>query len=71
MLSHRAAIDISSGMFELLGARSTSGRFGFDRYWRNARTISVHNPLIYKLQVVGDHVLNDADLPYAWSAGKR
>ena len=24
-----------------------------------------------RLRVVGDHVLNDAELPYAWSAGKR
>ncbi len=58
-------------LFEVGGASITSERLRFDRHWRNARTISAHNPLIYKLQAVGDHVLNGADLPYAWSAGKR
>ena len=42
-----------------------------DRHWRNARTISVHNPLIYKLRSIGDTLLNGAELPYAWSAGRR
>jgi hypothetical protein len=31
----------------------------------------VHDPLIYKLRTVGDHVLDGSDLPYAWSAGNR
>jgi hypothetical protein len=42
-----------------------------DRHWRNARTVSVHNPLIYKLRAIGAHVLNGDELPYAWSAGAR
>lgn len=57
VLSHRAAIDISSGMFELLGARSTSGRFGFDRYWRNARVHTLHDPIDYKLRDLGRYAL--------------
>lgn len=66
-----AVLDATTQLFEVGGASITSEKLRLDRHWRNARTISVHNPLIYKLQVVGDHVLNDADLPYAWSAGKR
>ncbi|GAB18929.1 putative oxidoreductase [Gordonia effusa NBRC 100432] len=58
-------------LFEVGGASITSERLRLDRHWRNARTISVHNPLIYKLQSVGDRILNGADLPYAWSAGAR
>jgi hypothetical protein len=42
-----------------------------DRHWRNARTISVHNPAIQKARAIGDHLLNGADLPFAWSAGER
>ena len=57
VLSHRAAIDIASGMFELLGARSTSGRFGFDRYWRNARVHTLHDPVDYKLRDLGRYAL--------------
>ncbi|MDL9935699.1 acyl-CoA dehydrogenase [Gordonia sp. ABSL1-1] len=64
-------LDAVTGLFEVGGASITSERLRFDRHWRNARVISAHNPLIYKLQAVGDHVLNDADLPYAWSAGAK
>ncbi|MCH5643700.1 acyl-CoA dehydrogenase family protein [Gordonia sp. ABSL49_1] len=64
-------LDAVTQLFEVGGASITSERLRFDRHWRNARTISAHNPLIYKLQSVGDHVLNGSDLPYAWSAGKR
>ncbi|MBT0565546.1 acyl-CoA dehydrogenase family protein [Williamsia sp. CHRR-6] len=61
----------TSHLFEVGGASIVSERLRLDRHWRNARTISVHNPLIYKLQSVGAHVLNGEDLPYAWSAGAR
>ena len=64
-------LDATTQLFEVGGASITSEKLRLDRHWRNARTISVHNPLIYKLQTVGDHVLNGSELPYAWSAGKR
>lgn len=64
-------LDATTQLFEVGGASITSEKLRLDRHWRNARTISVHNPLIYKLRTVGDHVLNGAELPYAWSAGRR
>ncbi|NWJ70685.1 acyl-CoA dehydrogenase family protein [Pseudonocardia sp. ICBG1122] len=66
-----AVLDATTQLFEVGGASITSEKLRLDRHWRNARVISTHNPLIYKLQTVGDHVLNGTDLPYAWSAGKR
>jgi len=53
VLAHRAAIEISSQMFELLGARATSSQFGFDRFWRNARVHTLHDPVDYKLRDLG------------------
>jgi alkylation response protein AidB-like acyl-CoA dehydrogenase len=64
-------LDATTQLFEVGGASITSESLRLDRHWRNARTISVHNPLIYKQQTIGDHVLNGSELPYAWSAGKR
>lgn len=58
-------------LFEVGEASITSEKLRLDRHRRNARTISAHNPLIVRLRTVGDHVLNGADLPYAWSAGAR
>ncbi|WP_433660401.1 acyl-CoA dehydrogenase family protein [Nocardia sp. CA-128927] len=58
-------------LFEVGGASVVSERQRLDRHWRNARTISVHNPAIQKARAIGDHLLNGADLPFAWSAGER
>jgi len=57
-LSHRAAIEVSSQLFELTGARSTSARHGLDRYWRNARVQPLHDPVDYKLRDLGRHQLD-------------
>ena len=57
-LAHKASIEISSQMFELTGARSTSGRYGFDRFWRNARVHTLHDPIDYKLRDLGRYALN-------------
>ncbi|TQM29896.1 acyl-CoA dehydrogenase family protein [Nocardia bhagyanarayanae] len=58
-------------LFEVGGASIVSEGLRLDRHWRNARTISVHNPAIQKARAIGDHLLNGADLPFAWSAGER
>lgn len=58
-------------LFEVGGASVVSERQRLDRHWRNARTISVHNPAIQKARAIGDHLLNGAELPFAWSAGER
>jgi alkylation response protein AidB-like acyl-CoA dehydrogenase len=58
-------------LFEVGGASIVSERLRLDRHWRNARTISVHNPAIYKAAAIGAHLLNGAELPFAWSAGER
>ncbi|MFF2556799.1 acyl-CoA dehydrogenase family protein [Nocardia sp. NPDC058058] len=58
-------------LFEVGGASAVSEQLRLDRHWRNARTISVHNPAIQKARAIGDHLLNGAELPFAWSAGER
>ncbi|MGO4690080.1 acyl-CoA dehydrogenase family protein [Glaciibacter sp. 2TAF33] len=47
-----------SRIFEVGGASATSTSRRLDRFWRNARTISSHNPAIYRQQAVGDFVVN-------------
>jgi len=61
-LSHAAGIEISSQMFELTGARSTSAQFGFDRYWRNVRVHTLHDPIDYKIRDLGRYAL-DGQVP--------
>jgi alkylation response protein AidB-like acyl-CoA dehydrogenase len=40
-----------------------------DRHWRNARTVSSHNPLIYKARIVGDWTINGTEPPFVWQIG--
>lgn len=62
VLAHRAGVEISSQMFELTGARATSEKLGYDRFWRNVRVHTLHDPVDYKLRDLGRYAL-DATLP--------
>ncbi|MFA9218880.1 MAG: acyl-CoA dehydrogenase family protein [Sphingomonadaceae bacterium] len=57
-LAHTAGLEVSSQMFELTGARSTSAKLGFDRYWRNVRVHTLHDPIDYKLKDLGRYALD-------------
>ena len=57
VLAHHAVLNITSKLFDVAGARATDRRFGYDRFWRNARTHTLHDPLEYKLRDLGRWVL--------------
>jgi alkylation response protein AidB-like acyl-CoA dehydrogenase len=57
VVAHRAVVRVTTEFFELTGARSTSSRYGFDRFWRNARVHTLHDPVDYKLRDLGRHFL--------------
>ena len=48
-----------AGMFDVMGARATSAAARFDRYWRNLRTHTLHDPVDYKFRELGDYALNE------------
>lgn len=62
VLAHRAGVEVSNEIFELTGARSTSTKYGFDRFWRNARVHTLHDPVDYKIRDLGRYAL-DGTLP--------
>ncbi|WP_076819059.1 acyl-CoA dehydrogenase family protein [Pseudofrankia asymbiotica] len=53
----RAALRATSEIFALMGTRSAKRELGFDRFWRNARTLSLHDPVAWKHVEIGRHVL--------------
>lgn len=55
----RAGLDLTSRLFEVTGARATHAALRLDRYWRNLRTQTLHDPLDYKLHELGDWALNE------------
>lgn len=61
-IASEVATDVTSRVFELTGARATAGRYGLDRFWRNARTLTLHDPAVYKAAEVGRHLLT-GELP--------
>ncbi|RDK03929.1 acyl-CoA dehydrogenase family protein [Paraburkholderia lacunae] len=56
-------------LFNALGASATSTSKALDRHWRNARTVSSHNPLVYKARIAGDWAINGTEPPYKWRIG--
>ncbi|RCX29385.1 dibenzothiophene monooxygenase [Bacillus sp. AG236] len=58
----KTVLHITSTIFDGMGARATSDQYKFDRYWRNARTISLHDPIAYKLRDIGKWCLS-SELP--------
>ncbi|MFI0902054.1 acyl-CoA dehydrogenase family protein [Streptomyces sioyaensis] len=56
------ALEVSNRIFEVTGARSTSHAEGLDRFWRNVRTHTLHDPVSYKRREVGRWVLG-GELP--------
>lgn len=62
-------LNSASGLFDALGASATFRESALDRFWRNARTISSHNPRVYKDRIVGDFAVNEVWPPYQWRIG--
>ncbi|MGJ5203445.1 acyl-CoA dehydrogenase family protein [Bradyrhizobium sp. HKCCYLR20261] len=58
-----AAIRNGGLIFDVGGASSTKKATNFDRHWRNARTLSSHNPVTYKERAIGQYLINGTPLP--------
>jgi alkylation response protein AidB-like acyl-CoA dehydrogenase len=59
----------TSELFNALGASDIREGKSLDRHWRNARTVSSHNPVIYKARIVGDWAINGTEPPFVWQIG--
>ncbi|WP_324727880.1 acyl-CoA dehydrogenase family protein [Pseudomonas chlororaphis] len=59
----------TSELFNALGASDIRQGKALDRHWRNARTVSSHNPVIYKARIVGDWAINGSEPPFVWQIG--
>lgn len=48
---------ITQNIFQVMGARATTAKLNLDRFWRNVRTQTLHDPVDYKYQEVGEWIL--------------
>jgi alkylation response protein AidB-like acyl-CoA dehydrogenase len=63
IIADDAAIHDGGLLFDVGGASSTKKATNFDRHWRNARTLSSHNPVSYKERAIGQYLINGTPLP--------
>jgi alkylation response protein AidB-like acyl-CoA dehydrogenase len=61
--STEASLHVASKLIELAGSRATLAEYGLDRFWRNARTHTVHDPVRWKYRAIGDYWLNGVNPP--------
>lgn len=59
VLTTTASLLAGNKLFELGGTASTLDHLGLDRFWRNARTHTLHDPVRWKYHAVGNFYLND------------
>lgn len=52
-----ASLNITQNIFQVMGARATTAKLNLDRFWRNVRTQTLHDPIDYKYQEIGEWVL--------------
>ncbi|MFW0788671.1 acyl-CoA dehydrogenase family protein [Gordonia sp. CPCC 205333] len=67
----RNALEATTHIFDALGSSGVSKTRLLDRHWRNARTLSSHNPVVYKSRIIGDWLVNGTDpVPRLTSSGR-
>lgn len=50
---------VTAGVFEVTGAKATASKVGLDRFWRDIRTHTLHDPVAYKNRELGRYQLLD------------
>jgi alkylation response protein AidB-like acyl-CoA dehydrogenase len=59
----RAAVRATTEVFALAGTRSVQRSVGWDRLWRDVRTMTLHDPTDWKHAEIGHHVLRGWEPP--------
>ena len=58
VLTTEIAVLATNKLFELSGTRSVLSDLNLDRYWRDARVHTLHDPVRWKFFAIGDYVVN-------------
>lgn len=53
------SLRVTAGVFEVTGSRATARKVGLDRFWRDVRTHTLHDPVAYKNRELGSYLLTD------------
>ncbi|GJF25287.1 SfnB family sulfur acquisition oxidoreductase [Streptomyces sp. HO565] len=59
----QSAVEVANALFEVSGTRSALASLNLHRHWRDARTHTLHDPVRWKIQHIGRHVLTGTRPP--------
>ena len=62
-VADRVSTPVASALFEVSGTRAAAAGSGLDRFWRDARTHTLHDPVRWKYQHIGRRLLRGEDPP--------
>lgn len=57
VFSTEVGLRVASEIFQMCGTRSSLAEYDFDRYWRDIRTLSLHDPVTYKMRLIGEYIV--------------
>jgi alkylation response protein AidB-like acyl-CoA dehydrogenase len=57
VVASEVSLRVSQDIMQSCGARSVLHEYDLDRFWRDARTLTLHDPFDYKALLVGEYVL--------------
>lgn len=63
VVSSEVALRVCQDLFQSCGARATLADENLDRFWRDARTLTLHDPKSYKAKLIGAYLLADRRPP--------
>ncbi|MEO9328453.1 SfnB family sulfur acquisition oxidoreductase [Gordonia aurantiaca] len=62
-VADRVGPGVASALFEVSGTRAAAAGNRLDRYWRDVRTHTLHDPVRWKYQHIGRRLLRDEEPP--------
>jgi alkylation response protein AidB-like acyl-CoA dehydrogenase len=62
-VSTHSALRVAELLFQACGAGATRQALGLDRHWRNVRTLTLHDPIEWKLHLSGNYLLSGTPPP--------
>lgn len=66
VVTTETGLRVTSGVFEVTGAKATATKVGLDRFWRDIRTHTLHDPVAYKERELGRYQLLDEVPEQTW-----
>ncbi|OAH57405.1 MULTISPECIES: acyl-CoA dehydrogenase family protein [Bacillaceae] len=57
IIATETGLDVTNDIFQVMGARSATRSYDFDMYYRNARTLTLHDPVDRQRQIAGQYAL--------------